>query len=212
MNTLEQKKANRFRYLNRLYEITNGDSHKFVPADELGAELGLDREQSLAIAQYLKGEGLIEYRTFGPTISITHYGVVEVERAVSEPDTPTHYFPPVNIINVGSMVNSQISQASTGSSQAQQIDQSDTEAILAFVNGFRDQMHQLQLTLDARIEADADIATVEAQLASSRPKARILRESLSSLRTILEGAAGSAVASDLLPKLLPILASLSQAA
>lgn len=138
--------------------------------------------------------------------------MLEVERALSEPDEPTDYFPPVNIIHVGSMVNSQILQGSHGSTQNQHIDQSSRNDIRAFVDEFRRRMPELQLSPEIQSEATADLTTIDAQLESPKPKPGILRESLQSLRTILEGAAGNAVASEIFPKLAPILAALAQAA
>src|SRR5437660_65209 len=55
-----------------------------------------------------------------------------------------------------------------------------------------------------------ETANIEAQIDSSRPKHGILTESLRSLRTVLEGAAGSLVASGLLPQLSQVIHLLSQ--
>jgi hypothetical protein len=46
---------------------------------EIGDQLGFDRDLTISIAQYLKGEGLLEFRALGGIISITHYGNKEVE-------------------------------------------------------------------------------------------------------------------------------------
>jgi hypothetical protein len=46
---------------------------------DIGDQLGFDRDLTISIAQYLKGEGLLEFRALGGIISITHYGNKEVE-------------------------------------------------------------------------------------------------------------------------------------
>jgi len=51
----------------------------------------------------------------------------------------------------------------------------------------------LPLTGEELAEADAEAATIEAQLRSPKPKRRIIRESLSVLTGLLIGAGGSAV-------------------
>jgi hypothetical protein len=210
MNSVDEKRANRFRFLHALYEKTDGSREKYLPAEEVGKELGFDRDQSLSIVEYLVGEHLVTYVTMGPTVSLTHLGVREVERALSNPDQPTHFFPPVvNIMHVHTMVNSQVQQGSHGSTQNVSITQSQVADLRSFVNELKQRLPELHLSAHARSVAEADIGTIEAQLASPTPKRGILKESLASVRTIMEGAAGSLVASDLIPKLLPLLTSLT---
>jgi hypothetical protein len=50
------------------------------------------------------------------------------------------------------------------------------------------------LSADESEELHAELATVDAQLGSPRPKWRLIREGLSSARTILENAAGTGLA------------------
>lgn len=49
---------------------------------------------------------------------------------------------------------------------------------------------QLELVPELRTELESELATLEAQLASPKPKRNIVKESLSSVRAILEGAGG----------------------
>jgi hypothetical protein len=104
--------------------------------------------------------------------------------------------------NIGTMQNSQIQQHSTG-----------TQAVTmgADLGALRDLMESVLARSaelgDASGEAKADAQTVITQLESGKPKDGIVRASLQSLRSILENAAGSALASDVLPKLLPYLAA-----
>ena len=107
-----------FQFLNLLYEKTGGDKFGCEIMWDIGSELGFERSVIQSITQHLESEGLIEYVTFGGEIAITHYGVKEVEKAISRPETATHYFPPVNIINIHHMEDSQIQQGNVSSNQA----------------------------------------------------------------------------------------------
>ena len=53
---------------------------------------------------------------------------------------------------------------------------------------------ELELPKDLQAELDSDIATVQAQAKSPRPKGQIVKEGLSSIKRVLESASGSAAA------------------
>jgi hypothetical protein len=67
------------------------------------------------------------------------------------------------------------------------------------------QIVKLNLSKEDADELSADIGTVEVQLASSRPKHRIIRESLTSVRHVMEHAMGAALAHAGLPLLMSYL-------
>jgi len=54
-------------------------------------------------------------------------------------------------------------------------------------------------------DAQAQLATIEAQLSTSRPNSTIIGESLKTFRNILEGAAGSILASELIQRIPQLL-------
>ena len=195
---IAQLNRERFSLLRALYDSSEGDPLALVPLDPLAQQIGVDRRQAMLAAEYLKGEGLLEFKTFGPTIAITHQGVVEVERALAAPDEPTDYFPPVNMIYVGQMVNSQIQQGTVSSSQEGEFSSGDIAGLASLMARLQDSLAELRLPDAASRELRSEIQTVGAQTASPRPKAAIIREALRSIRVILEGAAGSAIASALL--------------
>ena len=60
---LEETKAARFKFLNALYEESGGNELVWPNMFELGQTLGFDRNLTQLIAQYLKGEHLIEFKT-----------------------------------------------------------------------------------------------------------------------------------------------------
>lgn len=102
--------------------------------------------------------------------------------------------------NIGSMHNSQIQQHSTGTQTI--ASGSDLGALRELMESVLARHAELG---DASGEAKADAQTIIAQLESGNPKTGIVRASLQSLRSILENATGSVLASDVLPKLLPYL-------
>lgn len=66
----------------------------------------------------------------------------------------------------------------------------DLDAVRDVVTAIRENLHAVALTEETACEVTAELATVDAQLSSPNPKRGIVKESLSSLRSILEGAGG----------------------
>jgi len=156
---------------------------------ELGTALGLDQETTSRVADYLKGEYLLEFQTTGGGIGITHNGIVEMELAISNPKTPTTHFPAVvNIVQVtGNVIDSQIQQAAEGSQQIH-VTQDLQRALSDLLSELDKSMSELKIEEEKQGILSADLDTIRAQLRSSEPKRSIIREALSSMRTILEGA------------------------
>lgn len=211
MNNLEQTKARRFQFLRKLYEVSGGNRRSRISMWDLGGKLGFDRDQTSTVVDYLTGEGVVEVVAIGGAISLTHYGLKEVESAPSTPDQPTTYSPPVvNILHIQSMVGSQIQQGTHESTQSFTWTQPKIDAVREFVALLKEQLPKVGLSPQAQTGASAEVSTLEAQLKSSQPKPGIIRKSLQSVRTILEGAASDVVASNLLPSLLQLLSSVAQ--
>lgn len=206
MNDINRKKELRYLFLQRLYELTDGSELKRVAKDDVAKGFDVSGQEAHDIWQYLKGEYLA--KPVNMAVSITHAGVVEIERALSEPDKPTQYFPPVNIINVHQMHGSVIQQGTTNSAQKVKLTSAEKIEIDEFIKKLKLALPELTLTKEANSEVSADIATIEAQIGSERPKAGIIKESLLSIQRILEGAGGAILAHQLLPYIPALLASL----
>ncbi|OAA84678.1 hypothetical protein [Clostridium ljungdahlii] len=205
MDKLTDIKSKRFKFMEILYEATDGNQHAFVNMSEIGKELGFNRKETDLITQYLEGEGLIKFVALGGEISITHYGVTQVEEALSEPDKPTEYFPPINIINVQNMIGSQVQQGTTNSTQRETFSTSDIDKLTDFIQELDTKVSQLNLKPEDKDELDAEISTIKVQSSSSRPKPLIIKESLKTIRNLLEGMTGSILATELLNKLSNII-------
>jgi hypothetical protein len=132
----------------------------------------------------------------GGLLAITHEGIVEVEEALDDPKEPTEHFPPAITINIGEMHSSQV-QVGTRDSQQQGTFTAppDHGQLLATADLLRALLPQLGLNDDDRQEAEADLATAQSQLHSSRPKMEIVRSALKSVVNILEGVSSAATRS-----------------
>jgi hypothetical protein len=174
-----------------VYEDAEARMNAVVRNAEVATKLGFDEALTVAIVMYLADEGLLEWIAQG-FVRLTHLGINEIEEALATRTEPTEHFPAFvvteNYIQIGSMHGSQIQQATEGSIQAQEsLDVEDLRRLLAEI---RSATESLGLKDAQAKEVHAELATVEAQLESPRPKRSIIRQSLSTVRSISEGAAG----------------------
>jgi hypothetical protein len=198
-DALTEKKAKRFRFLHFVYQKTDGDEHEHLDMWAIGTELGFSREQTERMVDYLVGEHLLQFVAMGGLIGITHYGVVQVERALSEPAQATEYFPPVvNIIHVGTMTGSTIQQAGARSLLTATLQPQEVAPMRELVKELKSVLPDLISAGGRREELEAHVATLEAQVAISTPNRTIVREALYTVRNVLEGMTGSVAASVLL--------------
>jgi len=190
----------RFEFLKGVYERSEGSKYQDVDVYSVGEEIGLSSGEVDRAVEYLIEEGLIKRPHFGNDVAITHRGVVEAERSLVQPDQPTDYFLPLNVIYAETIAHSQIQQATQDSTQSISYDLQDVEAIADFIDTFRARLPDLDLDRETEAQAQADLASLEAQVDSPNPRTLILRECLYSLRAILEDAAAP-VATFLLQRL-----------
>jgi hypothetical protein len=195
-------KRKRYELLKSLYVKTKADPSHYIEDSELRKELSLNREEFLPVVMELNSKGFVNL--LQQAIAITFPGIHEVERVESDPNHGTDYFPAINLMYVEQAWNSQIQQGTSESTQSMQFTTTDLQSLTEFIKKLGDAVAKLNLGSDDEKQAKAEIATVEAQASSTRPNRVILRESLTSLRRILEGAAGE-IAATLLQELLRVL-------
>lgn len=92
----------------------------------------------------------------------------------------------------GPVHSAQISQGSSDVSQIAGNISFDKGAASQLIQQLRNAVQDLNFEKQKKEELTSELATVEAQVASPRPKYGIIEESLSSIRNILEGAGGGA--------------------
>lgn len=201
---IEEKKRKRFQFLRKLYELTDGDESWCLDPSEISKEIGFDEELIDQIVQYLEGEGLIKAVDLAGGIVISHLGVREIEEALSNPDKPTNHFPPVNIISIGKMINSQIQQASPKATQIITIGENKYGELKEIIQSLKASIDSLDLDSLKKSDLQAEIRTIEAQMSSSKPNAGIISWCLGTIKRILEGVAANAIASVILQKIMTL--------
>ena len=218
MKTLEEKQQARLRYLKTLYDKTNGSEGDELDMYELGSELGLSRNETSDVVDYLRGERLLSDEATMGNVSLSHAGVVEVEQAMQAPEQRTEHFPPQvvhNVIHVDKMVNSQILQGSPGATQTGTFSTQDMRAVLRWAAEVRAALPQLNFATDDLMDAEANLATLEAQAKAKKPDATILSRAGVVIRGLLEAAGkgaataiGTALGQKLIASIPTILASM----
>lgn len=190
--SIDDKKKERFLFLQKMYDTTDGNSGYIVDMWEVGSELGFDREKTRNLVEYLRDESLLESKTLGGGISITHDGIIEIEYSLTNPDSPTDHFLPINVIHIENMNNSAIQQGSNYSTQNINFNVDKSEDLKKIINELEDIKEQLTLDRLVFEELVSEIDTLKSQIKSPKPKNIIVTESLKTIRGILEGVAGNA--------------------
>lgn len=93
---------------------------------------------------------------------------------------------------IGTMHSSQIQQGTHNSTQTY-TQTLDLDAVARVLGELRSRLDEAQLPAEEAAQVKSDIACVEAQLAAPKPNVNVIRESLRSTRSILEGLASSAI-------------------
>jgi hypothetical protein len=114
------------------------------------------------------------------------------KKTASEANYHVHYH--------GNVGTSQVQQGTVDSSQAIST-QIDLGGVKSFVTELRSHLSELKLTSEPERQMLAEIASIEAQLSAPQPRRGVIAECFSSVRNILEGCAGSLIASGLLEQL-----------
>ena len=106
----------RLQILEIMYGAVDGNTNAFVTRQALSEDLRIEQRALSYEIDFLFGEHLLALH--GPQgIMLTHEGICEVEEMRTRPDESTRHFLALNVLNVGTMVSSQINQASPSSAQ-----------------------------------------------------------------------------------------------
>jgi hypothetical protein len=93
---------------------------------------------------------------------------------------------------IGSMQDSQFQQGTHNSSQSY-TKSIDLETVSRVIGELRERMAEAKLEPDEEAQIKSEITCIETQIAAPKPNISIIKESLRSARSILEGVAASAV-------------------
>ncbi len=114
------------------------------------------------------------------------------KKTASEANYHVHYH--------GNVGTSQIQQGTIDSSQTISTNV-DLGGLKSFVAELHKHVAELKLTADREKQLEAELASVETQLSAPQPRRGVIAECLSSVQNILEGCAGSLIATGLLQEL-----------
>lgn len=213
MSSIEERKAIRLRVLAAIHDEVGDDTRQYVSLWELRDALGLSDEQMANTVSYLENEGLVHaIRTMAGQMTpinggITHQGVVEMERSAQDPNESTDYFPPLKTVtvNIGSVHGSPFQIGSPGATlradvQMSAVDTSEIDQIRQFLKEYTQRLPELrqELPADTLAEIEPRVLTVQRQIEAPQPEKHVLRDTLASIKAILEHGAGGVVAEGLL--------------
>jgi hypothetical protein len=94
----------------------------------------------------------------------------------------------------GAVTNSQVAPGASAPSQIVVTSSINLDDVKALVAKVKRAASEIDLAPEQRNELSAELTTIDTQVASPKPKTGIIKQSLSSVRTILEGAGGNVVA------------------
>lgn len=158
--------------LAELYRRTDGDPGTSASMYDLGAAVGIDRQDAQEVGQALIGAGLAAIVSLAGKIGLTAEGVAYLQ-------------------DRGQAAPAQAAGVRLG--LAPVVEPAARDAVEVLVARIKTDAGDQQWPFEAFSELTADLRTIEAQLASPRPKTPILRECLRAVRVLLErnGARGA---------------------
>lgn len=122
--------------------------------------------------------------------------------ALRERDRALHHPSSQSTIHIGSVTGSIIQQAPSRSPATLNYQAADIANIIAQIKA---ELSTLPLSPAAKSELDVEVQTVALQLSAARPKNVVIHECLRSARAVLEGIAGSLVATEIVHKITQII-------
>lgn len=148
-------------YLTELYRQTDGNTESRVTMSDVGAAIGLEKNEAGKTAEDLIISGFVEMKTLSGDIGITAQGLEKLGLS------------PANITTEKTIQLGNGPVLDAGGLQA-------VENLLAEIKTF---IAQTQTDYTCLEECIIDIKTIETQILSPRPKVAVIREVLKSLST-----------------------------
>ena len=150
------------QFLETLYTQTGDATDAQISMYDVGAAMGLDRQESTTTAEDLMAEGLLEIRTLSGGVALSEEG-----RALFSQDAADQTGPEDERLGENSPMDAR---------QREMVE--ETLTLLKADVG-----HQ-NFTYEILTEVIADVRTIEAQLISPRPKTVVVRACLEGLRDL----------------------------
>ena len=156
------------RLLTELFARTGGDTAATESMFDVGEAAGLNRDQAGAAGEELIGWGLVEVRTLSGGIAIAESGIQEAHK-----------------MGIGAQKADE-----TGFQLGAEpvLDDAGARAVDRIVSRIKSRAETLGLGFERLSEMVADLKSIDAQLASPRPKTAMIKEGFRSILAILESA------------------------
>lgn len=184
-DALRRKREQRFQFLGKLYEVTDGNPLRPWVDVEVGQLLGFDKPLVDMITDYLQEEGLIEC-TMGGGVMISHRGVVEVEEALLHPSEPTYHFPAIqNIVNItnSTVTGANIAQGGSRVAMADSNQGGNVGTVRDLLAALKVDVSTSKLPEPTKVDLVADIDAADAHLRKSTPNIPL---GLEAIKAVLE--------------------------
>ena len=165
------------RYIGELLKRTGGDAAKQVSMFEIGAAVGLEKEEARVLAEDLIAEGLVEIKTLSGGIGITEKGI-DLAGSSSDGASGTR-------LELG---------------KGPVLEESGRQALKAILDQVKSRLATGGGAYACLEEMIIDIKTIEVQLLSPRPKVEVIMSVLNSLSEGLH-ACGAAELADRVGKM-----------
>ncbi len=207
--SLEEKKAARFKMLEKLYMESGSSENIIFNIHDIGKDLKFTPDLNKITYQYLVGENLIKFRALGGFASITHYGVIEYENAISSPEKESRYFPPANIVNnilhIESISSSQVQVGSNGSTQIMN-DNAEFSDLKKWIVELEKTLIEDASELPQTQSIKEELESIKALLSAKEPNKKYIRMALNTIKDIIIGITANAIFQKFIsqiPALLP---------
>ncbi len=161
MDVEQELTPDEHRFLRALHGQLGGDTGGSASMFDVGDALGMDRATASRTAENLMGWDLVEVRTLSGAIGITPGGTELIDG--SGDDTPA------------------------GLGETPVIGDEARQRVDAVTATLKSRVGDMGLGFDALSEVTADLKTIDAQLASPKPKTAILRACLESIADGMDG-------------------------
>lgn len=94
LERVDERQEARYRVLKNIYDAAGDSITGGCDISVAFAGAASDMEEGHGILEYLDERGLISDSTAGSNVALSYQGIVEVERSIMHPESPTEYFGP----------------------------------------------------------------------------------------------------------------------
>ncbi len=201
----EEMTKKRFKFMRRLYELTEGEEGQAVHFSKMQEQLGFSTSLLQDIIFCLENEKLITFQSSGNLINITSAGADEIETALIEPDKATAHFPPRGNTAAKQNMEMQMRQESYDKTLSITIGENRYKELQELLQVISASLDQLTLSIEQKASLQSEIDSITAQMASSKPKTTIIPGSVAAIKRIFESAARTPFEYEVLNKISQLI-------